>query len=84
MRTTRPPESTASEPSDSDAEEATMFVEQVAGRRPPPNNRRSSEQLSVVTNVPREPGARRGSDSQLQDFISMRDQADKATEVRHI
>ncbi len=87
MRTTtasRQPEQSSSESSDSDTEEESLFGPQPL-RRSPRNNQPS--QSSAVdpcsnTNRPCESPIMRGSDRELQAFISMRDQADKATEVR--
>ncbi|KAM8855372.1 melanoregulin isoform 1-T5 [Spinachia spinachia] len=64
MRTGRQP-AASSGSSDSDAEEESLSGPRPCGRR---------------TNGPRDSPTRGGSDRELQAFISMRDQADKATE----
>ncbi|KAF3695074.1 Melanoregulin Dilute suppressor protein -like protein [Channa argus] len=80
MRTTtasRLPELFSSESSESDSEEESLFGPQPS-RRDPWNNQQSQTgtiDAWVTSNRPY-----RGSDRQLQAFISMRDQADKATE----
>ncbi|XP_070771456.1 melanoregulin-like [Enoplosus armatus] len=86
LRTTtalRQPEPLSTETSDSDT-----GVESLSGpqrsTRSPRNNQPSQRSATVDpwanTNRPRESPIRRGSDRELQAFISMRDQADKATE----
>lgn len=81
--TSRPPEELSSESTDSDTEEESLF-----GPSPP---RRSMWYDRHSQRKPVDPWAtfnrygdscvRHGSDRELQAFISMRDQADKATEV---
>lgn len=87
MRTTtasRPPEQLSSESSDSDSEEESVFGPQPLRRSPQKNQQRqkSTEHPWATINRPCDSPIRRGSDRELQAFISMRDQADKATEVR--
>ncbi|XP_031714386.1 melanoregulin [Anarrhichthys ocellatus] len=62
----------SSESGDSGTEEESLF-----GPRP---SRRRTEDPWANTNRPCDSPIRRGSDRELQAFISMRDQADKATE----
>ncbi|AWP12861.1 putative melanoregulin-like [Scophthalmus maximus] len=72
----RPPEPLSSEPSDSDPEEESLI-----GREPSEWNLRGNRQSQRGTCDPRAgANVRRESDRELQAFISMRDQADKATE----
>ncbi|XP_026233106.1 melanoregulin-like [Anabas testudineus] len=76
------PELLSSDSSDSDTEEESLFGAQ-SSRKNLWNNQqsqRSSIEQRVTANTPCDLPVRRGSDRQLQDFISMRDQADKATE----
>lgn len=87
MRTTgasRQPEQLSSESSDSDREEESLFGPQCSTRSPCKNqpSQRSAVAPWANTNRPCESPITRGSDRELQAFISMRDQADKATEVR--
>ncbi|XP_039673738.1 melanoregulin-like isoform X2 [Perca fluviatilis] len=72
----------SSESSDSDAEEESLFGPQPSRRRPRSNqpSQRSTVDQWAYTNRPCESPIRRGSDRELQAFISMRDQADQATE----
>ncbi|KAF0026362.1 hypothetical protein F2P81_021099 [Scophthalmus maximus] len=73
----RPPEPLSSEPSDSDPEEESLI-----GREPSEWNLRGNRQSQRGTCDPRAgANVRRESDRELQAFISMRDQADKATEM---
>ncbi|XP_034742125.1 melanoregulin-like isoform X2 [Etheostoma cragini] len=85
MRTTAAstqPELSSSESSDSDIEEESLFGPQPSRRRP--RNHQLSQRSTVdrwaSTNRACESPIRRGSDRELQDFISMRDKADQATE----
>ncbi|XP_029315337.1 melanoregulin [Cottoperca gobio] len=86
MRTStasRQPVLLPSESSDSDTEEDSLFGRPRPSRRKSRNNQasqRSTVDLWPNTNRPCESPIRRGSDTELQAFISMRDQADKATE----
>ncbi|XP_045910509.1 melanoregulin-like [Micropterus dolomieu] len=85
MRTTtasRQLEPLSSESSDSDTEVESLFGPQ-RSRRSPANNQPSQRSTLgpwANTDRPCESPIRRGSDRELQAFISMRDQADKATE----
>ncbi|KAM7380781.1 hypothetical protein PAMP_004054 [Pampus punctatissimus] len=85
MRSTtasRPSEPLSSESSDSDTEEESIFGQQPL-RRSLQNNQqslKSTEHPWANINRPCDFPIRRGSDRELQAFISMRDQADKATE----
>lgn len=80
----RQPELLSSESSDSDTEKESLFGPQPPGRCP--WNNQPSQGSTVdpwgATNRPCDSPIRRGSDRELQAFISMRDQADQATEVR--
>ncbi|XP_022596828.1 melanoregulin-like isoform X1 [Seriola dumerili] len=85
MRTTtapRRPELLSSESSDSDTEDESLFGPQPSKRSPRSNKQgqRSTAEPWASTNTPRDSPIRRGSDRELQAFISMRDQADTATE----
>ncbi|XP_071328844.1 melanoregulin-like [Trachinotus anak] len=85
MRTTaapRRPEQLSSESSDSDTEKESLFGPQPSKRSPWSNkqSQRGPADPWAGTNTPRDSPIRRGSDRELQAFISMRDQADKATE----
>ncbi|XP_049904962.1 melanoregulin [Epinephelus lanceolatus] len=85
MRTTtasKQPVQLSSESSDSDIEEESLFGPQPSRRRPRNNqpSQRSTVDLWANTGRPCESPIRRGSDRELQAFISMRDQTDKATE----
>ncbi|XP_055361284.1 melanoregulin-like [Betta splendens] len=64
----------SSESSDSDTEEKSIFGETPSKRSP------WDKQQRQRTTADRDLAVRRGSDRELQAFISMRDQADKATE----
>lgn len=77
----RPPELLSSESSDSDTEEESLFGEQPSRKNPRDNqqSQRSTVDQRDTTNTPCDFSI--GSDRELQAFISMRDQADKATEV---
>lgn len=87
MRTTTAPKQPvllSSDTSDSDTEEESIFGPRPSRRKPGKKqpSQRSSVNPFADTNKPCEPQIRRGSDRELQAFISMRDQADTATEVR--
>ncbi|XP_043988530.1 melanoregulin-like isoform X2 [Gambusia affinis] len=85
MRTTsgrRPPEEISSDSSDSEIEEESLFGPQCLEKNP--KNKQQNQRLTVDQWVysNRADGSliRSGSDRELQAFINMRDQADKATE----
>ncbi|KAI3355879.1 hypothetical protein L3Q82_004431 [Scortum barcoo] len=85
MRTTtasRCPEQLSSDSSDSDTDEESLFGPQRTSRslcnKQP--NQRSAAALWANTDRPCESPIMRGSDRELEAFISLRDQADKATE----
>ncbi|KAK2839563.1 hypothetical protein Q5P01_013303 [Channa striata] len=85
MRTTtasRLPELLSSESSDSDTDEESLFSPQTSRRDPWKSQQSQTPTVDprVTTNRPCDLPVRRGSDRQLQAFISMRDQADEATE----
>ncbi|KAI4805346.1 hypothetical protein KUCAC02_009969 [Chaenocephalus aceratus] len=85
MRTTTAPKQPvllSSDTSDSDTEEESLFGPRPSRRKPGKKqpSQRSSVNPFADTNKPCEPQIRRGSDRELQAFISMRDQADTATE----
>lgn len=86
MRTTsgrRPPEQISSDSSDSETEEESLFGPQCLEKNP--KNKQQSQRLTadpwVYSNRADGSLIRCGSDRELQAFINMRDQADKATEV---
>ncbi|KAM9710459.1 melanoregulin isoform 4-T4 [Menidia menidia] len=84
-RTTSPPrplELLSSGSSSSDTEEESLFGPPPAKRNPWSNqhNQRISADPWASSNRAGEPCTRRGWDRELQAFISMRDQTDKATE----
>ncbi|KAM9346886.1 melanoregulin [Symphorus nematophorus] len=86
MRSTKPsrqPELASSRSSDSDTDGESLFGPQ-ASKKSPWNNKMSqgsSDNPWAGVNRPHESSIRRtGSDRELQAFINMRDQADKATE----
>ena len=84
MRTSsasRQPEPASSESSDSDTNWESIFGPQPPTRSKKPSQRTTSYPLATISRA-REASIRRGSEGKLQDFINMRDQADKATEVR--
>ena len=84
MRTSsasRQPEPASSESSDSDTNWESIFGPQPPTRSKKPSQRTTSYPLATISRA-REVSIRRGSEGKLQDFINMRDQADKATEVR--
>ncbi|XP_028250167.1 melanoregulin [Parambassis ranga] len=85
MQTTkpsRPPAQLSSDSSDSDTEEESLFGPSPSRRNPWNNqqSQKSSVDPWATTKRAGDPSIRRGSDRELQAFISMRDQADKATE----
>ncbi|XP_040913691.1 melanoregulin-like [Toxotes jaculatrix] len=85
MRTTtasRQPELLSSESSDTDTEEESLFGPQPSKWGPwnSKQSQRSTADPWASTNRHCDPPIRRGSDRELQAFINMRDQADKATE----
>ncbi|XP_044072724.1 melanoregulin-like isoform X2 [Siniperca chuatsi] len=85
MRTStasRQPEPLSSESSDSDPEVESLFGPQRSSRSPQNNQLSQGSTVDpwANTNRPCESPIRRGSDRELQAFLSMRDQADKATE----
>ncbi|CAK6964390.1 melanoregulin-like [Scomber scombrus] len=85
MRTTRasrPVEQLSSESSNSDTEEESLFGPQTTSMSPQSNqqSQRSAEHPWASINRPCDCPVRRGSDRELQAFINMRDQTDKATE----
>ncbi len=88
MRTTtasRQAETISSESSDSDMDVESLFGPQPSSRRQRCRNeqsQRSTVDPWTAINGPCESPIRQGLDGELQAFISMRDQADKATEVR--
>ncbi|XP_061580533.1 melanoregulin-like [Cololabis saira] len=78
----RPPEELSSESSDSDTEEESLFGPSPSKKRmwyDRQSQRKSADQWATF-NRPGDTRPRRGSDRELQAFISMRDQTDKATE----
>ncbi|XP_073329204.1 melanoregulin-like [Pagrus major] len=82
MRTSsasRQPEPVSSESSDSDTNWESIFGPQPSRGSKKLSQRSTSYPLATI-NRAREDPIRRGSDGKLQAFISMRDQADKATE----
>lgn len=84
MRTSsasRQPEPASSESSDSDTNWESIFGPQPPRGSKKPSQRTTSYPLATISRA-RESSIRRGSEGKLQDFINMRDQADKATEVR--
>ncbi|XP_022059705.1 melanoregulin-like [Acanthochromis polyacanthus] len=85
MRTTatsRPPEQLSSSSSNSDTEEESLFGPPPSRRSPWENqeSQRSNTDQSATSNRLDGSVIRRGSDRELEAFINMRDQADKATE----
>ncbi|XP_010737539.3 melanoregulin [Larimichthys crocea] len=85
MRTTtasKQPELLSSESSDSDTEKESLFGPQPSRKSPWSKelSQRNPVDLLTTVNRPNESPIRRGSDRELQAFISMRDQADTATE----
>ncbi|XP_017276166.1 melanoregulin [Kryptolebias marmoratus] len=80
--TPKQPELLSSDSSDSDTDEESLFGPLPSGRSPWKNHQSQSRaaDLWASSNRPVESSIRRGSDRELQAFISMRDQADKATE----
>ncbi|XP_008291738.1 melanoregulin [Stegastes partitus] len=85
MRTTtasRPPEQPSSSSSSSDTEEESLFGPPPSGTSPWENQgiQRSSADQWATSDRLDDSLIQRGSDRQLEAFISMRDQADKATE----
>ncbi|KAM3607256.1 uncharacterized protein V6R79_004341 [Siganus canaliculatus] len=85
MRTTpasRPPQPLSSDSSDSDTDGESLFGPQTSPRRPhnKKQKQRSAQDPWATANTAQESPIRRGSDRELQAFISMRDQTDKATE----
>ncbi|XP_041663054.1 melanoregulin-like [Cheilinus undulatus] len=76
----RQPEPLSSDSSDTDEE--SLYGPQSSRRNPwnkQPSQRSTVEPWGTANKPPGSP-TRRGSDKELQDFINMRDQADKATE----
>ncbi|XP_070694677.1 melanoregulin-like [Pempheris klunzingeri] len=80
--TSKQPELLSSESSDSDTEKESVFGPQPSGRSPwiDQQSKGSTEGPWASTNRPCDSPIRRGLDRELQAFISMRDQADQATE----
>lgn len=78
-----PPEQISSDSGDSEMEEESLFGPQRLEKKPRKNQK--SQRLTVdqwdCSNRPEGSLIRCGSDRELQAFISMRDQADEATEV---
>ncbi|XP_042350628.1 melanoregulin-like [Plectropomus leopardus] len=72
----------SSESSDSDIEEESLFGPGPSKRRLQNSHpsQKNTVDLWINASGPCEPPIRRGSDRELQAFINMRDQADKATE----
>ncbi|KAM8749838.1 melanoregulin [Acanthopagrus schlegelii] len=82
MRTSsasRQPDPASSESSDSDTNWESIFGPQPPTGSKKPSQRTTSYPLATISRA-REASIRRGSEGKLQDFINMRDQADKATE----
>ncbi|XP_023136720.2 melanoregulin-like [Amphiprion ocellaris] len=85
MRTTatsRPPEQLSSSSSNSDTEEESLFGPPPSRRSPWENQESQRSNTNQWTATNRLDGSliQRGSDRELEAFINMRDQADKATE----
>ncbi|KAG7241744.1 hypothetical protein INR49_025209, partial [Caranx melampygus] len=80
--TPRRPELMSSDSSDSDTEEESLFGPQPSksSLRRNKQGQRSTANPWASTHTAHDSPIRRGSDRELQAFISMRDQADKATE----
>uniref|UniRef100_A0A3B3ZMQ6 Melanoregulin n=1 Tax=Periophthalmus magnuspinnatus TaxID=409849 RepID=A0A3B3ZMQ6_9GOBI len=79
----RPPELQSSDSTDSDTEEDSIFGPQSSRRNPWKQKQaghRSSVEVWSIHKTRSGASKRRSSDRELQAFISMRDQADKATE----
>lgn len=77
-KASRQPEASSSDSSDTDGE-SLYGPESKRGIEP---SQGSTAALRATMNRPCEAPIRQGLDRELQDFISMRDQTDKATEVR--
>ncbi|XP_062258866.1 melanoregulin-like [Platichthys flesus] len=78
----RPPDLLPSESSDNDTEEESLFGPETSRWSPSSNKSQRGNSDPPLSNTDRARGSplRRESDRELQAFISMRDQADKATE----
>ncbi|XP_029968342.1 melanoregulin [Salarias fasciatus] len=75
--TSRPPEQLSSD--SSDTEEESLFGPRSSGRRIQEKQKSSAELWSITSRIG-DPPVRRGSDRELQAFITMRDKTDEATE----
>ncbi|XP_047457133.1 melanoregulin-like [Mugil cephalus] len=79
-KTSRLPEQLSSESSESDLEEESLFGPPTSTPRNNQQRQGSTAAQCATTNRLEDSPIRRGSDRELEAFISMRDQADEATE----